>query len=418
MVVSWWRVGVGVGVLAVLLTLGYKVAPLDTAATLQAVLLIPVHLGKAAALVIDASYHAGFVVVELCLAAARAGLQVYNPEHVPTPPHQQAQQQRSVDVSWQEALLAARHDISAFDDAASGNDALAWTKAGVVPGMLNQAVVITGASSGIGKDVALLAAEAGAALLLAARRMERLEQVAEQCRRAGATSVHIVRYDATRPEDAMSLVETAAARLGRIDTLILNAGTAGTWSRLEDLPNTDALHWLMEVNYWGYVRATHAALPHLKRTRGRVVVVSSFYARIPAPFQAGYAATKHALHGFFDTLRPELAAHGVSVTVHCPGGVKTEVQRKFVHADDRHRHMELSMPSYLLASSRECAASVLWAAYRRMREAYFPLYAGLAVDARTAFPAAFDSAYTWVVNRHVSQDTFSLAPAAHADQEQ
>ena len=360
--------GLAASMVAVVLGVGFTHVSYDAGACAQAALLIPVHVVKAVACVGEAAFHLGhtfgFVVNE---------------------------------------LLAGGLD---FASTTVADD----SKAPFVPKMDGTAVVITGASSGIGEDVALLAAGAGARLLLAARRIEKLSTVAARCRDAGAEAVHVLQYDATKPEDAHALVSTAVNKLGGIDVLVLNAGTAGPWSRVEDLDNVDVLHWLMEVNYWGYVRAAHAAIPHLITSKGRLVAVGSFYGRIPAPFQAGYSATKHAVNGFFDTLRPELARHGVSVTLHLPGGVKTEVQHKFLRAGSEAGHATLDMPSAFLASSRDCAASIIWAAFRRAPEAYFPLYAGLAAHVRHMFPSLFDTGFTHLVSSFMESSTFTLTP--------
>jgi short-subunit dehydrogenase len=190
----------------------------------------------------------------------------------------------------------------------------------------NQNIIITGASSGIGADMARLLAARNTSLVLAARRLDKLEIVAQECRDAGAKQVLVVAYDAADEDAGVALINYTLRHLGRLDTLILNAGMAGPWAKMADLPDLTSLYRLMNVNYWGYVRATHAALPALAASHGRLVAVSSFYGRIPAPYQAGYSATKHAMQGFFNTLRPELAAEDVSVTVHLPGGIATEVQ--------------------------------------------------------------------------------------------
>eukprot|EP01147_Barroeca_monosierra_P007517 gene7517-9811_t len=273
-----------------------------------------------------------------------------------------------------------------------------------VPDLTGMSIVITGASSGIGADIAELAASRGASLLLAARRVDRLSTLAATCRKLGATA-HILEYDAANPHAGQQLVEAAVKHLRGIDMLILNAGTAGPWSHVENITDLDVLEQLMQINYWGYVRATHAALPHLKQSQGRIVVVSSFYGVIPAPFQAGYSATKHALHGFYNTLRQELVTYGVSITVHCPGGVKTEVQGKFVDPATK-RHMQLEMPEQMLASSRGCAASILWAASKRLSQVYYPIYAGVLSSMRMAMPEMIDSLFKWMVDYHLDVENF------------
>lgn len=272
---------------------------------------------------------------------------------------------------------------------------------------------MTGASSGIGEAVALDACSQGATVVLAARRRERLTAIAAACTTRGGTP-SILSYDAADGNAGVALAaHVRHVHGGRLDLLVLNAGIAGPWARFDTLNGTHAMERVLAVNYFGYVRALQAALP-LLAPGARVVAVSSFYGRIPAPFQAGYAAAKHALHGFFNTVRPELAARGISVTVHCPGGIATEVQSKFETVSAE--RATLDMPDVFLASAEDCAASILHAAEARVAEAYFPMYAALAVEARQMFPGPFDAGFTAVVARYMDTDVFSLTPASEANQ--
>jgi len=189
-------------------------------------------------------------------------------------------------------------------------------------------MVILGASSGIGKDIALAAAEKGATLVLAARRVDKLEQVAEECRAAGAPKVDVLRVDVSVAEQTQACVDHVKKTYGKLDVLVLNAAIPGPWAIVEDITDVSMLHNLMDINYWGYVTPTLQSIPLLKNSSGHIVVVSSMYGHIISPYQAVYCAAKHALHGFFDVLRQELRGH-VGVTVHCPGGIATEVLSKF-----------------------------------------------------------------------------------------
>jgi NAD(P)-dependent dehydrogenase (short-subunit alcohol dehydrogenase family) len=192
-------------------------------------------------------------------------------------------------------------------------------------------VIITGASSGIGKELALQLAEQGAQLVLAARSADLLEQVADECRAKGAAAAAeavavAVPTDVTEIEQCRKLVGQAVANYGRIDMLVNNAGTT-MWARLEEVKDLSIYEKIMRANYLGSVYCTYFALPYLKQSRGRIVGISSLTGKAGVPTRSGYAASKHAMAGFFDSLRIELAGSGVSVTMAYPGFVATGVRR-------------------------------------------------------------------------------------------
>jgi NAD(P)-dependent dehydrogenase (short-subunit alcohol dehydrogenase family) len=198
--------------------------------------------------------------------------------------------------------------------------------------------VITGASDGIGAELARQIAardQGGAALVLAARNRERLADVAAQCDALGAVAM-AVPTDVSNEADCRALVATAAARFGGIDVLVNNAGISAH-ALFEDV-RADDLRWyqdLMTVNLWGSVWCTHAALPHLKASRGRIVAVSSLAGLVGVPGRTAYSATKFAMTGFFEALRTELKPSGVSVTIAYPGVVDTEIRRHGWNAQGR-----------------------------------------------------------------------------------
>lgn len=195
--------------------------------------------------------------------------------------------------------------------------------------------ILTGASDGIGAEMArqLAATQgAGAALVLAARNAAALEQVADQCRALGAQAL-VVPTDVSTEPQCRALVEAAAQAYGRIDALINNAGISAQ-ALLEEV---DAAHlsWyeqLMRVNFWGSVWCTHAALPHLKASKGQVVAVSSLAGLVGVPGRTAYSASKFAMTGFFEALRAELKGAGVSVTTAYPGVVSTRIRYRGLNA--------------------------------------------------------------------------------------
>ena len=195
--------------------------------------------------------------------------------------------------------------------------------------------VITGASDGIGAEIARqLAARHGAqaGLALAGRSQQKLDAVAAQCRERGA-KVLTVAMDVAQEPQCRSLVDQALQEFGRIDTLINNAGISAQ-ALFEDVLAED-LHWyenLMKVNLWGAVWCTHAALPHLKASQGRIVAVGSLAGLVGVPGRTAYSATKFAMTGFFEALRIELKSAGVSVTTAYPGVVATQIRHRGFNA--------------------------------------------------------------------------------------
>jgi short-subunit dehydrogenase len=195
--------------------------------------------------------------------------------------------------------------------------------------------VITGASDGIGAEMARQLARshgAEAALVLAARNQGKLEVVAQQCREAGARA-EVVMTDVAQEAQCRALIDKAAQSFGRIDVLVNNAGMSAH-ALFSDVRAQD-LHWyedLMRVNFWGAVWCTHAALPHIKQSRGSIVAVSSLAGLVGVPGRNAYSATKFAMAGFFEALRAELKPAGVSVTVAYPGVVATETRRRGYNA--------------------------------------------------------------------------------------
>ncbi|MHC4064749.1 MAG: SDR family oxidoreductase [Planctomycetota bacterium] len=226
-------------------------------------------------------------------------------------------------------------------------------------------VVVTGASRGIGRALALQLAEQQALLSLAARDTERLEAVADDCRRHGA-QVMVVPTDVTDRERCQDLMEQTVSRLGPIDTLINNAGLSAV-ARFEDILDLSLAARLMTVNYLGSVYCTYYALPHLKATRGRIVGVSSLTGKTGVPLRSVYAASKHAMAGFFDSLRIEMRSYGISVTMAYPDFVQTEVRERALGPDGQPVGIEPAGQSAFMTAER-CGYIILDAAAKRRRE--------------------------------------------------
>jgi len=228
----------------------------------------------------------------------------------------------------------------------------------------DRVVLLTGASVGIGREMALQLAAERPKLVLAARDRAKLDEVAARCRELGAETL-VVPTDVTDEAACRALVAAAVERFGAIDVLLLNAGQDMA-SRLDELTDFSILERLMRVNYLGCAWLALAALPHLVKSRGRFVVVSSLAGLTGVPTRAGYCATKHALHGFFDSLRAELAGSGVSVTIVCPDFVVSEIHRRALGPDGRPLGKSPVRESKIM-STAACARAIVAAARRRKR---------------------------------------------------
>ncbi len=225
-------------------------------------------------------------------------------------------------------------------------------------------VLITGASEGIGRALALRLAAAGAQLVLAARSAERLAEVAGACAALGAP-VHAVATDVAIAQDCVRCVDQAVARFGRLDFLVNNAGIT-MWARFDEVQDFAVFERLLEVNVLGAVRMTAAALPHLKATRGLLVAVASIAGLTGVPERTGYAASKHAMVGFFESLRIELAGSGVDVTIVAPDFVVSQIHRRAIGPDGRSLG-HTPMDEDRIMTAERCAQLIVGAMQRRQR---------------------------------------------------
>jgi len=194
-------------------------------------------------------------------------------------------------------------------------------------------VLITGASDGIGAEMArqLASSEgAGVALVLAARGAAGLDAVAAECAALGAQTL-TVPTDVGVQIQCRRLVVAALERFGRIDVLVNNAGRSAH-ALFEEVEDLGWYEELMRVNLWGAVWCTQAALAHLKQSRGSIVAVSSLAGLVGVPGRTAYSATKFAMTGFFEALRAELKGAGVSVTIAYPGVVATRIRYRGFNA--------------------------------------------------------------------------------------
>ena len=232
---------------------------------------------------------------------------------------------------------------------------------------LNGKIVwISGGSSGIGAALARATAQDGATVVLSARREDLLLQVRDSCKKP--ESHLVLPLDLLNPDAVSRAAAQVIEHLGQVDLLINNAGISQRSLAEETMLAVDRR--IMDVNFFGTVILTKAVLPSMKQRRvGHIVVVSSLLGKFGAAKRSSYAASKHALHGFFDSLRLEVKDDRIQVTVICPGFVRTEASKNALTGDGQlHAIMDEDLERGM--SPEKCAARILRAIRSRQREAY------------------------------------------------
>ena len=196
--------------------------------------------------------------------------------------------------------------------------------------MKNKLVIVTGASSGIGRACAEKFAQEGANLVLAARSADKLSEVAENIARYGVQVLPVV-TDVSKEEDCKNLVEKALIKFGKIDVLVNNAGISMR-AVFVDL-DVSVLKKVMDVNFWGTVYCTRYANASLLENKGSVVGVSSIAGYKGLPGRTGYSSSKFAMHGFLEALRIENIKKGLHVLIACPGFTASNIRNTALAAD-------------------------------------------------------------------------------------
>ena len=202
-------------------------------------------------------------------------------------------------------------------------------------------VLVTGGGGGLGRALAHAWSAAGARVAVADRDAAAAATVTAELAAGGGDAMALA-ADVAEAADCMRAIDDCIVRYGRLDVLVANAGI----SHRSAFASTDdaVIRRVMEVNFFGAVHCTRAALPHLLASRGAIVVVSSVAGYTPLSARTGYAASKHALHGFYDSLRTELADQGVDVTLVCPSFVATGIGRNALGGDGRAvRHEQVTV---------------------------------------------------------------------------
>ncbi|CAL8275124.1 unnamed protein product [Lota lota] len=255
-------------------------------------------------------------------------------------------------------------------------------------------VVITGASSGLGKECARVFHAAGARLVLCGRHAGRLQDVVQELSQASAQSQtqtytpSTVTFDLAEEESLDRAAEEILQCYGQVDILINNAGISYRGNILDTALSVQRA--VMDTNYFGPIALTQALLPSMVRRRsGHIVAISSIQGKIALPYRSAYGASKHATQAYFDCLRAEVERHGVGVTVISPGYIRTNLSLNAVTGDGS-KYGVLDKTTAMGRDPRDVAKAVLEAVRRRRKDVLLagPLPA-LAVYLRHLCPALF-----------------------------
>ncbi len=232
-----------------------------------------------------------------------------------------------------------------------------------------QTFVITGASVGIGRELAIALCRQGANVVVAARNATDLAETVCRCEAAATVKATAlaVPTDVTQPPACQHLIQTAVASFGQLDGLVNNAGISCV-ARFEAITDLSIFAQVMQVNYLGAVYCTHYALPALKQSKGLLVAVSSLSGKTGLPTRSAYAASKHAMQGFFDTLRIELRGTGVDVLVVSPGFVATGIRERALRGDGQLWGESPRDETQKTMTVETCVAQILKGMAKRQRE--------------------------------------------------
>ena len=238
--------------------------------------------------------------------------------------------------------------------------------------------LVTGGSSGIGRATALRLASFGVRVAVASRNAEALEEVAGQAKARGVEAL-AVPTDVTDLDRCRRAVETTVAHFGRLDVLLCSAGVSMRGMFADAEPT--ALEHVMRVNFFGTLYPTYFAVPHVKRSRGSLVAISSLTGKRGTPSYAIYGASKFAVRGLYDSLRLELAADGVHVGVVSPGFVDTPLRERVLGPDGRPWDNP-PPPPFRVWPVEKCVDRIIGLIVKRKAQALLPAFVGplLALD--------------------------------------
>lgn len=231
----------------------------------------------------------------------------------------------------------------------------------------NKVVWITGASSGIGEALTYALHKRGARLIISSRREEQLQKVKNKCAQ-NAEHIYVLPLDLAQTEHLSQKTDEALSVFGHIDYLFNNGGVSQRSLAVET--DMNVIRDIMEVNFFGTVALTKAVLPSMmERNSGHIVVTSSVMGKFGTRMRSTYAASKHALQGWFDCLRQEVGDHNIDITLVCPGFIKTNVTINALKGDGS-KLGKMSQGQENGMSPEECARQILAGVEKQKNELY------------------------------------------------
>lgn len=252
--------------------------------------------------------------------------------------------------------------------------------------MKDQVVIITGGSSGIGRSLALSCAKRGAKVVITGRNEDRLNEVAAELDALNAPNLSL-KLDVASEADNKYLIEETLKTFGQLNILINNAGIS--MRALFEEIEMDVFKKVMDINFYGTLYATKYALPHILKTRGSIVGISSINGYRGTPARTAYTASKYAMNGFFESLRTEVMHRGVHVLVACPGFTGTNIRNAALTADGSSQG-ESPRDEGKMMTPDAVAEGIIRAIKKRKRDIVFTTQGKLAVFLNKMIPGRMD----------------------------
>ncbi|MCZ6898674.1 MAG: SDR family oxidoreductase [Bacteroidetes bacterium] len=252
--------------------------------------------------------------------------------------------------------------------------------------MQDKVVIITGGSSGIGQACAEVFGQAGAKIVITGRKKENLEETSRELKAAGIDNLALV-ADSSIEADNKMMVERTLEKYDKIDVLIANAGISMR-ALFEEL-DLEVFKKIMDINLYGTLYATKYCLPHIFKTKGSIIGISSITGHLGIPSRTAYSASKHAMNGLLEALRTEVMTRGVHVLVVAPGFTQSNIRKVSLNADGQ-VHGESPMDENKMMTSEAVAKAILKATKGRKRDLVLTVEGKLAVFLNKWIPGFVD----------------------------
>ena len=261
---------------------------------------------------------------------------------------------------------------------------------------MNKVVIVTGASSGIGKACATIFAARGFKVMLSARDTGNLKSAETELKSKGF-DVHTFAADVSKEDNCRDLIAETMTRFGRIDVLICNAGIS--MRALFEDTDLEVIRKIMDVNFWGTVYCTKYAMPHLLSAKGSVVGISSIAGKKGLPARSGYSASKFAIEGFLETLRTENLKKDLHVLIACPGFTASNIRNASLSKDGKAQG-ESPRNENKMMTAEEVAGYIYHATVKRKRDLVLTTNGKLVVWLNKFFPSLMDK----MVYNHMAKE--------------